>query len=260
MSSPNRIAQRFRLDGKVAVVTGASKGIGEAIARGLAEFGAQVVVSSRKQEAVEEVAAQFRKDGLEAGAVACHMGEPEEIQRLVEQTVALYGGVDVLVNNAATNPVYGPIENMEDRAFDKILAVNLRGPWHLCRLVHPLMKQRGGGSIINVSSVAGLKPDVGLGFYSVSKAGLISLTQVLAREWGKDGIRANVLCPGLVKTKFSAALWQNQKLMQQLQHHLPLGRIGQPEEIAGLAVYLASDASSFCTGGVFVADGGQMIV
>ncbi|RMI04846.1 MAG: glucose 1-dehydrogenase, partial [Calditrichaeota bacterium] len=244
----------------VAIVTGASKGIGEAIARGLAEFGASVVVSSRKQEAVEAVAERFRRDGLDATAVACHVGDGNQITALVEKTVENYGGVDILVNNAAINPVYGPIQDAEETLFDKIMGVNLKGPFELCRRVYPVMKQRGGGSIINISSVAGVKPDAGLGLYSISKAGLISLTQVLAKEWGKDGIRANVICPGLIQTKFSAALWQNEALVKFLEQYLPLHRIGQADEIAGLAVYLASPASSYCTGAIFFADGGQMIM
>lgn len=253
------IADRFRLDGKVAIVTGASKGIGAAIARGLAEMGARVVVSSRKQEAVDSVAESLRADGLEATAIACHTGHAAQRQQLVEATVSHYGGVDVLVNNAATNPVYGPLAEADLGVFDKIVEVNVKACLHLANLCYPHMKARGGGSIINIASVEGLRPSVGLGLYSISKAALIMLTMSQAKEWGADGIRSNALCPGLVKTKFSAALWQNEHILQQVERHLPLRRIATPEEMAGLAVLLASEAGSYCTGSVFVADGGHLV-
>ena len=254
-----RITKLFDLTGKVAIVTGASKGIGESIARGLAEYGAHVIVSSRKQPDIDAVVESYRADGLKATAIAANMDKIEAIKNLYEQTVATCGGVDIIVNNAATNPTYGPIQTIEAWAYDKIMNVNVRGPLELCRLSYDSMKSRGGGSIINISSIAGLKPDGNLGMYSVSKAALISLTQVMAKEWGKDGIRANVICPGLVKTKFSAALWMNERIMKFVERNLPVGRIGQPDEMAGLALYLASDASGFCTGSVFTADGGNMI-
>ncbi len=259
-TEPLRLADRFRLDGKVAVVTGASKGIGEAIARGLAEFGATVVVSSRKQEAVDEVAARFRADGLDAHALACHVGDVEAVHAFVDRVVDEHGGLDVIVNNAAANPVFGPVEHTDLGAFDKIVEVNLRGPFELCKRALPSMRARGGGSIVNLSSIGGLSPEEGLGIYSVSKAALISLTQVMAREWGPDGVRANALCPGFVQTKFSRVLWQDEAAMDDLNARLPLGRIGQPEEMAGLAVFLASEASSYCTGGVFLADGGYRVM
>jgi len=257
---PDSLRQRFQLEGKVAVVTGASKGIGEAIAHGLAEFGATVVVSSRRQEAVEAVAVAFRADGLDAHAIACHMGEPDQITALAERVAAEHGGIDVLVNNAAVNPVYGPVEDTDAAAFDKIMAVNLRGPFQLAREALPGMRARGGGSIINVASIGGLNPEPGIGVYSVSKAALINLTKVMAQEWGPHGVRANVLCPGLVQTKFSRALWEDGAMMAMLDARLPLRRIGQPEEMAGLAVLLASEAGSYLTGGVYLADGGFMVM
>ena len=255
-----RLADRFRLDGKVAVVTGASKGIGEAIARGLAEFGARVVVSSRKQEAVDDVAARFRADGLDAVGIACHVGEVEAVHAFVDRIVDELGGIDIVVNNAAANPVFGPIEETEGSAFDKIVDVNLRGPFELCRRALPSMRARGGGSIVNVASIGGLNPEPGLGIYSVSKAALINLTQAMAKEWGPSGVRANAICPGFVQTRFSRVLWQDEAMMERLNTGLPLGRIGQPEEMAGLAVFLASEAASYCTGGVFLADGGYMLM
>ena len=258
--APARLADRFRLDGKVAVVTGASKGIGEAIARGLAEFGATVVVSSRKREAVEEVAARFRADGLDAHGLACHVGDVDAVRAFVDRVVDDHGGIDVVVNNAATNPVFGPVEDTDGGAFDKIMDVNLRGPFELCKRALPSMRARGGGSIVNISSIGGLSPEEGLGIYSVSKAALLNLTQVMAKEWGPHGVRANAICPGFVQTKFSRVLWQNEAVMDALTARLPLGRIGQPEEMAGLAVFLASEASSYCTGGVFLADGGYRVM
>jgi len=253
------IKSRFNLDGKVAIVTGSSKGIGESIARGLAEFGAKVVISSRSQEAVEAVAGKFRADGLDAVGIACHIGKADQRQNLLEQTVAHYGGVDILVNNAAINPFYGPVEAHEDWVFDKIMEVNVKAPWAFANLVLDSMKSRGGGSIVNISSVEGIQPGFGLSLYSVSKAALIMLTKNQAKEWGKYGIRANAICPGLIKTKFSEALWTNEKLVARLEKTLPAGRMALPEEMAGLAVLLASEAGSYMTGGVYAADGGYLI-
>ena len=256
---PDNLQSMFRLDGKTALVSGASKGIGEAMARGLAEFGAKVVVSSRKQEAVDAVAEELRANGLEATAIAANMGSIDDIQSLLDKTVEIYGGLDIIVNNAAANPVFGPVQNTDERAFDKIIDVNLKGPFELCKRAHPIMQRRGGGSIINISSIGGLKPESGIGIYSVSKAAIISLTQAMAQDWGADGIRVNAICPGLIKTKFSEALWQDQQIHDQFVNRIPLGRIGEPGDIAGLAVYLASDASAYCSGGFYMVDGGYSV-
>ena len=256
MSAQKRIQPLFQLDNKVAIVTGASKGIGEAMARGLAEFGAKVVISSRKRESVDAVAKSFQNDGLEAIAIAANMGNVEEAQNLIDQTVDAYGGIDIIINNAAANPVFGPIQNTEERAFDKILDVNLKGPFELCKKAYPILKQRGGGSIINISSIGGLTPEHGIGIYSVSKAGLINLTKAMAQDWGSDNIRVNAICPGLIKTKFSEALWGNEPILDRFLRQIPLNRVGTSEDIAGLAVYLASDAAAYCTGGVYLIDGG----
>jgi len=256
MSAQKRIQPLFQLDNKVAIVTGASKGIGEAMARGLAEFGAKVVISSRKRESVDAVAKSFQNDGLEAIAIAANMGNVEEAQNLIDQTVDAYGGIDIIINNAAANPVFGPIQNTEERAFDKILDVNLKGPFELCKKAYPILKQRGGGSIINISSIGGLTPEHGIGIYSVSKAGLINLTKAMAQDWGSDNIRVNAICPGLIKTKFSEALWGNEPTLDRFLQQIPLNRVGTSEDIAGLAVYLASDAAAYCTGGVYLIDGG----
>ena len=246
----------FQLDGKVALFTGASKGIGEAMARGLAEFGAKVVVSSRKQEAVDAVANSFKADGLDAVGVAANMGNTQDIHALVDKTIETYGGIDIVINNAAANPVFGPIQHTDERAFDKIIDVNLKGPFELCKKAYPFLKQRGGGSIIHISSIGGLTPEAGIGIYSVSKAAIINMTKAMAQDWGADNIRVNAICPGLIKTKFSEALWGDNEILNRFLKNIPLGRAGAPEDIAGLAVYLASDASAYCTGGVYMADGG----
>ncbi len=253
------IQDQFNLSGRVAIITGASKGIGKAIARGLAELGASVVVSSRKQEAVDAVAEEFKAAGLEATGIACHVGDGAQVQALVEQSKEAYGGIDILVNNAATNPVFGPLEEMTGEVFDKVMNVNVRACMLLANLCKDSMAERGHGSIINIASVEGMKPSPMMSIYSVSKAALIMLTQSQAREWGSDGIRSNAICPGLIQTKFSAALWKNEQILDHFVSQTPSGRMAQPEEMVGLAAYLASDAGSFSTGGVFTADGGYMI-
>jgi dehydrogenase/reductase SDR family protein 4 len=258
MPDQNRFSQLFRLDGKVALVTGASKGIGEAMARGLAEYGASVVVSSRKQDAVDAVAEQFRTDGLEATGIAANMGDFNDIHTLLDSTVETYGGIDIIINNAAANPVFGLVQDTDERAFDKIIDVNLKGPFELCKKAYPLLQQRGGGSIIHISSIGGLKPEPGIGIYSVSKAAIINLTQAMAQDWGGDNIRVNAICPGLIKTKFSEALWNDEKILEGFLKHIPLGRAGAPEDIAGLAIFLASDAAAYCTGGTYLVDGGYV--
>jgi len=256
MTNQNHILQRFRLDNKVALITGASKGIGAAMARGLAESGARVVVSSRKPEAVEAVAQTLRDEGLDATGIAANMGNLEDIHALVEQTVDQYQGIDIIINNAAANPVYGPLQDTDMGAFDKIVNVNLKGPFELCRTAYPILKQRGGGSIIHISSIGGLRPETGIGIYSVSKAAIINLTRAMAQDWGADNIRVNAICPGLIKTRFSEALWKDPATQEHFVNQIPLGRIGEPEDLAGLAVYLASDASSYCSGGIYLVDGG----
>lgn len=254
-----QIADNFSLAGKVAIVTGASKGIGKFIALALAQQGAKVVVSSRKLEAVNEVAEEFKSKGLDAVGFPCHMGDDEQIQALAESTIKNLGGIDIIVNNAATNPVFGPVQEAGDRAFDKIMNVNVRGPLNLAKYAYESMKSRGGGSVINISSIEGLTPGQGLGLYSVSKAALIQLTKVLAREWGPDNIRANAICPGLIETKFSEALTSNEKILKMVMMKQALPMLAQPEDIAGLALFLASEASRFVTGAVISADGGYTI-
>ena len=251
------VKERLSLAGKVAIVTGASKGIGEAIAHALAEFGARVVVSSRKQEAVDGVAQAIKQRGFEAAAVSAHMGDMEQARGLVDRAVAHYGGVDILVNNAATNPVFGPILDADEGVFDKIFSVNVKGPLEIAKRAFPVMQKRGGGSIVNISSIGGIRPEPLLGVYSMSKAALISLTKVLADESGPARVRVNVVCPGLIQTKFSRALWENEEGLKQFVSHLPLRRIAQSEEVAPLVLFLASDAAGYCTGGVYTVDGGH---
>jgi NAD(P)-dependent dehydrogenase (short-subunit alcohol dehydrogenase family) len=253
------ISNKFRLDNKVAIITGASKGIGKAIATALGQQGAKIVIVSRKQEAVDETAKEFIAAGIEAIGIAAHMGDMGQIKNLLEKTVNHFGGIDIIVNNAATNPSFGPITATDNTVFDKIMDVNVKGPLELCKLAYPIMKTRGGGSIINISSIEGITPGIGLGLYSVSKAALIALTKVLAKEWGTDKIRANVICPGLVKTKFSEALTGNEKILKHVLAIQALTQLAEPEDIAGLALFLASEASSFCTGAVYTADGGYTI-
>ncbi len=252
-------SNRFELHGKVAIVTGASKGIGKAIAWDLGRQGAKIVVVSRKQDAVDAVAKELMEAGIEAVGIAAHMGDEAQIAQLVEQTVTAFGGVDIIVNNAAINPSFGPIVETDSAVFDKIIAVNVKGPLALCKLCYPILKLRGGGSIVNISSIEGITPGLGLGLYSISKATLIAMTKVLAKEWGADHIRVNVICPGLVETKFSEALTGNEKILKHVLAKQALPQLATPEDIAGLALLLASDAASFITGGIYIADGGYTI-
>lgn len=247
------------LDGKVAVVTGASKGIGLAIATAMSRAGARVVVSSRKQDAVDEAAKAIADEtGHEAVGIACHVGKADEREALIAKTVERFGALDVLVNNAAVNPVFGPCLQVEEEAFDKIFDVNVKAPFELAKLAHPHLEKSGKGSIVNLSSIGGVSPEPFLGVYSSSKAALIALTKVMAKEWGPD-IRANAICPGLVKTKFAQMLWTNEDILEEAVGKQPIPRIAEPEEIGGLATFLASDAASYCTGAVYMVDGGHTI-
>lgn len=246
------------LKNKVALITGASKGIGEAIALTLAAHGAKVVINSRKQEEIDKVANLIRDAGGECLALAGNAGDVATCKSLVDQTVAAYGRLDILVNNAAANPTFGPAVETPEWAYDKIMTVNVKAPFELCKYAYPELKKRGG-AVINLSSIAGDTPDPGLGIYSVSKAALNMLTKVLAKEWGPDNIRVNAICPGLIKTKFSQAIWQDEAMLKRFMKQVPMGRMGTVEEIAALALFLASDISGYCTGTLFYADGGTVI-
>lgn len=250
---------RIRLDGKVAIVTGGTRGIGFAIATTLARAGARVVLSSRKAEHVQAAVHTLEQEGLTVVGIPAHMGKPADAHELAARSVEHFDGIDIIVNNAATNPVFGPLQEITDAAYEKIMSVNLKGPLELCRAAHTIMAQRGGGSIVNMASIGGISPEPGLGIYSVSKAALVSLTKVMAQEWGADGIRANAICPGIIKTRFSTALWQDENIKSSMLSKQPLARLGTPADVSGLALFLASDASSFCTGGVYMVDGGYLL-
>ena len=246
------------LTGRVAVVTGASRGIGEAIAAGLAAAGAKLVLASRKQEGVEAVAELIRAEGGEAVAVACHTGRPADVQALADRARELFGGVDILINNAATNPHFGPLLEAEESHWDKTFEVNVKGYVHAIRACVPFMRERGG-AIVNIASVAGMVPHGGLGVYGVSKAAVIMLTKTLAVELARDNIRVNAIAPGLIQTRFSEALWGTPERQERALRSIPQRRIGQPDDLVGAVLYLASDASRFTTGAVLVIDGGQTL-
>jgi len=249
----------YKLKDKVAIVTGSSKGIGAEIAKAFADQKAKVVVSSRNQAAVDQIAGEIIAAGGTVMAKACHVGHPKELEALVNFTLEHFGSIDILVNNAATNPVYGKLSEASSEVFDKIMNVNVKACWTLANLCYPHMVARGGGSVINIASVEGLKPSSGLGLYSVSKAALIMLTKSQAKEWGHKNIRSNAICPGLIQTKFSQSIWQDEKTLQQFTQMIPMPRMAQPKEMSGLATFLASEDSSYVTGGVYTADGGYMI-
>ena len=249
----------FDLTGKVTIVTGASRGIGAAIAHAFAQAGAQVVLASRKQEPLDAVAAEIRAAGGTATAVAAHTGDDAAVEALVARAVDEYGGVDILVNNAATNPHYGPVLTAEDTHWDKTFDVNVKGYVRMVRACMAPMQARGGGAVINVASIAGLKPETGMGVYAVSKAGVLMLTQVLAVELAPANIRVNAVAPGYVKTKFSSVIWQNPHVYAEVKARIPQGRMAEPDELTGVMLYLASDAASFTTGAVFTLDGGHLL-
>jgi len=252
--------EMFDLTGKVAIVTGGSRGIGEAIAMALAEFGAKVVLSSRKIEGLNAVKDKIEAAGGEAMCIPAHMGKIESLQSIIDGTLDAYGQLDILVNNAATNPVFGMIMDTADEgAWDKIMDVNVKGVFFLTKAAAKVMLEKGKGSIINMSSEAAVKPTPFLGIYSVSKAALDMVTKSFALELGAQGIRVNGIAPGLVKTHFSQALWSNDMIKGVAESKIPRGSMGQPEEIAALAVFLASDASNFITGQTIIADGGALL-
>jgi NAD(P)-dependent dehydrogenase (short-subunit alcohol dehydrogenase family) len=216
-------------------------------------------VSSRKQAAVDAVAEELKAAGGKSIAIACHMGDDDQVKALAQSTIEALGGIDIIVNNAAANPIFGPVQNATDEAFYKIMNVNVRGPLNLAKYAYESMKSRGGGSVVNISSIEGITPGQGLGLYSVSKSALIQLTKVLAREWGPDHIRANAICPGLIETKFSEALTSNEKILKHVMMKQALPMLAQPEDIAGLALFLSTAASKFVTGAIISADGGYTI-
>jgi NAD(P)-dependent dehydrogenase (short-subunit alcohol dehydrogenase family) len=246
----------FDLTGKVAIVTGSTKGIGLAIATRMAEHGATVVISSRKPDACEAVAAGIRAKAGKAVVIPCHIGRKQELQALVDRTVAECGGIDILVENAAVNPWLGPSAGMPDEAFDRVMGSNVRSNVWLANMVIPNMVARGGGAVIIISSIGGLRGSAQLGAYAISKAADMQLARNIAVEWGPKNIRANAIAPGLVRTDFARALWEDPALYRKRTRDTPLQRIGEPDEIAGAAVFLASAAGSFITGETIAIDGG----
>jgi NAD(P)-dependent dehydrogenase (short-subunit alcohol dehydrogenase family) len=255
------MTQPFDLTNKTAVITGASRGIGQAIAWAYLRAGANVVISSRKLENIGPVAEAMNGEFPgRAVAVAAHAGQREDTQALVEQAVRQFGRLDIAVNNAGTNPHFGPILTSEPSHWDKILEVNVKGYFWLCQAAAWQMQKQGqGGKIINVASIAGLKPGAMMGVYSVSKAAVLMMTRSLAVELGPDNIQVNALAPGFIKTRFSRALWDTPAIHDSLVERTPAGRMADPEELTGIALYLASPASDFTTGGVFTIDGGYTL-
>jgi len=249
----------FDLTGRTAVITGSTKGIGRAIAEQMALAGANVVISSRKADACASVAAEIVAAGGKAAAIPCHIAEAEQRTALIDRTRAQFGAVDILVCNAAINPYYGPIENTPDDIFDRMLTVNVRCNLNLATLVRPEMAARKSGVIIIISSIAGLMGNTALGAYAITKAADMQLVRNLAVSWGHDGIRVNGIAPGLVKTDFAKALWDNPEILAATLKQSPLRRIGDPIDIAGAAVMLASDAGKFITGTTIVIDGGVTV-
>ena len=243
------------LKNKVAVINGGSRGIGEAIARGLASCGAQVILCSRKQESVQEVADSIIADGGNAVARACHAGHLDEIESLFEGVRNDFGRLDILINNAATNPYYGPAAEAPPGAFDKTVNVNLKGPYYMMSHAVPLMAESGGGSIVNVASVAALVSMPGQAVYAMTKAGLVSLTKSFAKDYGQMGIRVNAILPGVVETRFAAALVEDPGMQKKLSR-IPVPRAGQPEDMVGGVLYLVSDGAAYTTGTTLIMDGG----
>ena len=250
----------IHLEGKVAVVTGASRGIGEAIARMFASAGARVVLAARKAQGLSQVAESIASAGGEAFARTCHTGRPEECEALVAAAVERYGKVDVLVNNAATNPYFGPMLETEWGAWEKTFEVNVKGYFAMCRAVaRHLVEREAKGSLVQVASVAGLTSAPLQGVYGMTKAAVLSMTRTLAVELGSAGIRVNAIAPGLVETRFASALTSNDEIRNQVVSRTPVGRVGLPQDVASAALYLASDASAFVTGATLVVDGGWTI-
>lgn len=249
----------FELTGKVAIITGSSRGIGRAIAEAMARAGAQVVISSRKAPACDAVAAGIVAAGGAALAVPCNISDRAQLEALVARTVAHFGRLDILVCNAAVNPYFGPMATMPDEAYEKIMGSNVRSNFWLCNLAAAQMVQHGGGSIILISSIGANQGSATLGVYGISKAADFALVRNLAIEWGPRGIRANGIAPGLIRTDFSRALWENAALLQRAEAGMPLQRIGQPEDVSGVAVFLASPAAAYLTGQTLIVDGGLTI-
>jgi NAD(P)-dependent dehydrogenase (short-subunit alcohol dehydrogenase family) len=248
----------FRLDHKIALISGGSRGIGEAMAHGLAEQGAHVIVSSRKLDGCEVVAQAIRDNGGQATAMQCHAGDLEAIDRLFTEIESTFGGLDILINNGGTNPYYGPIAETPAAAFDKTIEVNFRGPFFMSERAVAIMRQRGGGAILNVASIDGISAGLHQGVYSTTKAAMISMTQSFALENGQYGIRVNALCPGLTETKFTTVFMEEDGY-QDTVNHFPLGKAAQPQDMVGATLLMVSDAGASMTGQTLVIDSGSLI-
>ena len=248
--------EKFRLDGKVALITGGSRGIGKAIALALAEAGADVIIASRKLPELEATAQEIRQMGRRALAVQANVRHLPEIDNLVKKSMEEFSRIDILVNNAGTNPVFGSIFKMDETVWDIIMGLNLKGYFFLSQAVAKIMRDKGGGTIINTASEGGIRPAVGLGAYSISKAGVIMLTQVLAQELGQYNIRVNAIAPGVIKTRLSEALWSDPIRVKETENNTALGRLAEPEEMADAVLFFASEASSYITGQTILLDGG----
>lgn len=249
----------FNLSGKVAIITGSTRGIGLAIAQEAAKAGCKVVISARNAEACESVANELAKNGSETLAVPCHIGHKEQLQHLADKTLEEWGRIDLLICNAAVNPFYGPLRDLPDEAWDKVMNTNLRSTFWLCNMVLPQMERQGAGSVILISSRAAVVGSSVLGVYGVSKAAANSLARSLAVEWGPKNIRVNTIAPGLIRTDFAKALLDNPERMRRAEAASPMRRIGEPKEVAGVAMFLATEASSYVTGQMIVVDGGDTI-
>ncbi len=249
----------FSLAGKVALINGASRGIGEAIAQAFAAQGATVVLSSRKQDAVDKVAQAIAAEGGKALAMACHAGKAEQVDALFARIQAEFGRLDILVNNAATNPYFGPFIGASEEAFDKTFEVNCKGYFLMAQRAAQMMTEQGGGSIVNIASIEGLTPSPMMGVYSMSKAAVIMLTKVIAKELGATNVRCNCVCPGLTDTRFASVLINTPEIHDHYVQRAPMGRHAQPEEIVGAVLYLASDAASYTTGAIITCDGGTAV-
>ncbi len=249
----------FSLKDKIALITGASRGIGEEIAKTLAEYGAHCILVSRKEEALQEVVAKIEANGGSAEAMACHMGHLDQIENLYKVIGEKHGRLDILVNNAATNPFFGNITDVDEGIWDKTLGVNLKGPFFMTKFAAGLMMKSGGGSVVNVASINAVSPAPFQGVYSITKAAMVSMTKAFAQELAGWNIRVNALLPGLTKTKFASALIDNKEIYDIALQGIPMKRHAEPEEMAGAVLYLVSDASSFTTGSSLVCDGGNLI-
>ena len=253
------MSDAFDLGGKVALVTGASRGIGEAVAKMLAAHGAHVVVSSRKAEACARVVSDIESAGGRAESMACHIGDPAQIDAGMRRIEASHGRLDILVNNAATNPYFGPVVDADLGAFQKTVDVNIRGFFVASCRAAKLMEKNGGGSIVNIASISGVVPGPNQGIYSITKAAVIGMTKVFAAECASMGVRVNAVLPGITETKFTTALVEDEALLSHYLEHVPLKRIAQPSEIAGAVLYLVSSASTYTTGICLPVDGGYLV-